>query len=117
MILTIRLTRPFIQSEINALLTGKSITGTDWDDKGRFVLVTDTDPTGAEIEAIRRRLESENDVEETLTERAVGSYKNLQDYYGLTTPTDAQTRAVVRVLCRVVMALIRSHFRRLDAVD
>lgn len=42
---------------------------------------------------------------------------NLRAYRDLASPTNAQTVAVVKLLCRVAISLIRLQLARLDATD
>lgn len=54
---------------------------------------------------------------DTLHSRAAEALANLRLYCDLPTPTSAQTVAVVKLLCRVAICLIRLQLRRLDGVD
>jgi len=47
----------------------------------------------------------------------VAAYQDLQAFENLATPTNAQTLAAVRLLCKVVRGLIRLQLRRLDSVE
>lgn len=76
-----------------------------------------TDLTPAEETAIRRRLSTSSAVEETLNGRAVSAYLDLLAFENLATPTQAQTLAAVRLLCRVERALIRLELGQLEATD
>lgn len=53
----------------------------------------------------------------TLDQRMVDALAPLSTYVNTATPTAAQTTAAVKLLCRVVIALIRRRLDRLDAVD
>lgn len=55
--------------------------------------------------------------EETLHSRANTALNGLSTFLGITSPTNAQTLAVVRLLCRAVAALIRLQLRRLETTD
>jgi hypothetical protein len=112
-----RMRRP--GADISDLTTAKPTGAPNWavGEPDVLVMPFDTEPTPAEQSAIERRLTTDTPVEETLHTRALDAYQALQSYEGLTNPTDAQTRAVVKVLCKAVRALIRLQLRRLDAAD
>lgn len=69
------------------------------------------------VEAVERRLQSINAVEETLRIRARDAIQTNRDFLGLAVPTNAQVLAHVRFLSRAVSGLIRLVLRRLDTTD
>ena len=75
------------------------------------------EPSPAEQALIERRLTTDTSVEEDLHKRATDAYQGLVAYENLTTPTNAQTVAAVRLLCKVARALIRLQLRQLDKTD
>ncbi len=89
------------------------------DADGNLVLqIEETRPlTVAEQSEVRAVCQSVNDVELQLRARAWNATQNLLAYENLASPTGAETVAVVKLLCKVVRALIRMQLRRLDAVD
>lgn len=101
-------------------LTTKEITGRGWEDidgEEHYVIRFAVNLSAAEDAAIRRRLTTSGQVEDDLQARAVAAYTDLQAFEALTTPTNAQVVAVVRLLCKVARGLIRLQLRQLDAVD
>lgn len=73
--------------------------------------------TAAEQDQVVRRLTTSGQVEETLQARAVDAYQDLLAYENAASPTNLQTVVVVKLLCKVVRAMMRVLFRRLDALD
>lgn len=53
----------------------------------------------------------------TLEQQADTALANLRAYPDNASPTNAQTVAVVKTLCRVAIALIRLRLAKLDATD
>lgn len=53
----------------------------------------------------------------TLRTQAEDALANLRAYRDLASPTNAQTIAAVKLLCRVAIGLIRWRIGRLDATD
>ena len=101
-------------------LTGKEIIDKGWrevDGAEHYVLQFAVNLTADEETAIRRRLTTGSATEETLHARATSAYADLQAFEALTSPTNAQTLAVVRLLCKVARGLIRLQLRQLDATD
>lgn len=102
-------------------LTTKEITERGWetdaDGTETYAVHFAVNLSAAEVEAVRRRLGTGSQVEETLHERAVAAYQDLQAFENLSSPTNAQTLAAVRLLCKVVRGLIRLQLRRLDSVE
>lgn len=101
-------------------LTAKEITERGWryiDGDEFYVVRFAVNLSAAEEAAIRRRLSTSGQVEEDLQARAVAAYTDLQAFEALTTPTNAQVVAVVRLLCKVARGLIRLQLRQLDATD
>lgn len=101
-------------------LTAKEILERGWrdvDGDEAYVVQFAVNLSAAEEAAIRRRLTTGSGIEETLHERATTAYADLQAFEALTTPTNAQTVAVVRLLCKVARALIRLQLRQLDTAD
>jgi hypothetical protein len=56
-------------------------------------------------------------VDDQLSDRVRQGYAGLRAYVALPTPTAAQTAQAVQLLCRVVIALMRSKLGDLDGVD
>ncbi len=56
-------------------------------------------------------------VSSDLRTEAGNALANLRAYRDLTTPSNAQTIAVVKLLCRVAITLTRLQLAKLDAVD
>lgn len=54
---------------------------------------------------------------DALDSRLDGALEGLRSYVAMAAPTQAQTVVVVKVLCRVAIALIRLTRGRLDATD
>jgi hypothetical protein len=54
---------------------------------------------------------------DALRSQASDALANLRAYRDLASPTNAQTVAVVRLLCRVAIGLIRLRLERFDATD
>lgn len=55
--------------------------------------------------------------ETSLRSQADTALANLRAYRDLASPTNAQTVAAVKLLCRVAIALIRLVLRKLDSID
>lgn len=55
--------------------------------------------------------------EDDLNDRLDHALDNLRAYRDTPTPSNVQTVAVVKLLCRVVIALVRLYRRSLDGVD
>jgi hypothetical protein len=72
--------------------------------------------TADETEAVQLRLSTATGVEEQLQARAWEATQNLLAYENAATPTNATTVATVKLLCKVVRALIRLQLRRLDTI-
>lgn len=53
----------------------------------------------------------------TLVIQAEQAIVNLRAYRDLASPTNAQTVAAVKLLCRVCIGLIRLYLRRFDGTD
>lgn len=117
MIVTVdRLYRVFADVSL-ADITTKEITDFGFDADGRFYVQFAVNLTAAETERVQRRLSTATDVEETLQARAVDAYQDLLAYEHAASPTNATTVAAVKLLCKVVRALMRIQLRRLDAAD
>lgn len=110
------LRRPWAEVDLSDLTT-KQVTDSGWDAEGRWFVQFAVNLTAAEVEAVQRRLGTASTAEETLQERAWTATQNLLAFESLASPTNAQTLAVVRLLCRAVRALIRLQLRRLDSAD
>lgn len=109
-----------IDATMFADITTKEILALGWsdhDDGSWFFVQFAVNLTAAENDQVYRRVTSSGDIDEQLQARAVNAYKALQDYEALAAPTNANTVQVVKLLCKVVRALIRLQLRRLDAVD
>lgn len=59
----------------------------------------------------------ESDIIDQLDVRLDQALSNLRAYVAAPSPTAAQTTAVVKLLCRVAIVLIRQRFGRFDSVD
>ena len=101
-------------------LTGKQILTRGWvtdaDGNEEYEVQFAVNLSAAETEQIERRLATGSSVEEQLQARAWQATQNLLDYEAQATPTNAQTVAVVKLLCKVARALIRLQLRQLDTV-
>lgn len=53
----------------------------------------------------------------TMEQQADQALANLRAYRDLASPSNAQTIAVIKVLCRVAIGLIRLRLSKLDATD
>ena len=53
----------------------------------------------------------------TLEDQAATALANLRAYRDLASPTNAQTVAAVKLLCRVAIGLIRLRLAKFDATD
>lgn len=101
-------------------LTAKEIIDRGWrmvDGDEVYTVQYAVNLTATEEAAVRRRLTTGGDVEETLSARAVDAYQSLAAFENLATPTNAQVVAAVRLLCKVARALIRLQLRQLDSAD
>lgn len=98
-------------------ITDKEVIDHGEESTGRYFIQFAVNLTDAEATAVERRLMFASDVEQALHERAQAAVDDLLGYEETATPTPAQTVAVVKLLCKVVRALIRLQLRRLDAVD
>jgi hypothetical protein len=101
-------------------LTSKTISERGWrviDGDEVYLIQFAVNLTADEEAAIRRRLTTSGQVEEDLQARAASAYADLQAFEALSNPTNAQTLAAVKLLCRVARALIRLQLRQLDAAD
>lgn len=54
---------------------------------------------------------------DSLRSQASDALANLRAYRNLASPTNAQTVAAVKLLCRVAIGLIRLRLERFDATD
>lgn len=104
-------------TDVSDLTAAKRTGEAYWDEDDVLVVPFDTEPTTAEQTLIERRLTTDTSVEETLQKRVTDAYQQLLDYEKLPTPGNAQTIAVVKLLCKVARALIRLQLRQLDAAD
>lgn len=69
------------------------------------------------LSAIASQEAAERAKDGAIREQALTALTNLRAYRDAVSPTSAQTIAVVRLLCRVSIGLIRLQLRRLDASD
>jgi hypothetical protein len=78
-----------------------------------------TKPTQAEVDAARdaatAALQAPYVNESTLRQQADAALVDLRAYRDLASPTNAQTVAAVKLLCRVCIGLIRLALRKLDS--
>lgn len=78
-------------------------------------------PTLAQCQAawplVQAQAAAEVSNESTLNNQAEAALVNLRAYRDLASPTQAQTVAIVKVICRVLIALIRFRLNKLDATD
>jgi hypothetical protein len=101
-------------------LTASKRTGEPhWDpvEPDMLVVPMSPEPTPAEKAEILRRLTSDNPVEEKLNKRLDDAYAEFLAFEALAQPNNNAQIAVLKLLCKVVRALIRLQRRRLDAVD
>jgi hypothetical protein len=86
----------------------------EWDGPG-------AQPTEAQVEAARTaataRLRAPYTNEATLRQQVESALVDLRTYRDIQGPTNAQTVAAVKLLCRVAIALIRMRINKLDGVD
>jgi hypothetical protein len=54
---------------------------------------------------------------QSLVQQADSAIQSLRDYRDLVAPSNAQTVAAVKLLCRVAIALIRLQLRKFDRAD
>lgn len=116
-IVVVRPVRPY--ADLSGVVT-KEILRRGWVEDGdgeRYEVQFAVNLTATEEATVRRRLTTANDVEETLQERASIAYADLLAFENQASPTNAQTLAVVRLLCRVVRGLIRLQLRDLTSAD
>lgn len=101
-------------------ITAKQVTRTGWVEQADGTETYDVqfavNLTADEADAVQRRLSTASTVEEQLQQRAWAATQNLLDYEASTSPTNATTVAVVKLLCKVVRALIRLQLRQLDTL-
>lgn len=62
-------------------------------------------------------LTSDYGVRAAIYQEADDALANLRAYRDLASPTNAQTVAAVKLLCRVVIVLARLYLRKLDAAN
>lgn len=101
-------------------LTASKRTGEPhWDSVEPDVLVLPMtpEPTPAEQAAIVRRLTTEDTVEEKLNKRLDDAYAEFLAFEALPQPNNNAQIAVLKLLCKVVRALIRLQRRQLDKAD
>lgn len=114
MIVTVdRLRRPFATVTFDDI-TSKRVVGSGWDEQGRFGVQFAVNLTAAEAASVELRLSTQGGVEETLQTRAWDATAALLAYESEPTPTQVQTMVVVKLLCRVVRALVRLQLGRTD---
>lgn len=69
------------------------------------------------LSAIASQEAAERANDGAIREQALTALVNLRAYRDAVSPTNAQTVAVVRLLCRVCIGLIRLQFRKLEATN
>lgn len=97
-------------------LDGAAGTRTRWDEQG--VQLDQRALTAAEASALAAQdTQQAREVNRrTLEDRLDAAETSLTTYIGLASPTAAQTTAAVKMLCRVVLGLVRLTRNRLDDV-
>lgn len=83
------------------------------DEWGDPHLVFEVTLTQQQIDAIINRLNSSNTNEEQLRDQAESAITQINDYLALTSPTNAQVAAQVRLLSQAVRGLIKLELRDL----
>ena len=80
-----------------------------------------TQPTQAEIEAawptVEALLQAASSNPHTIRDNLDAAVTNLRAYRDLASPTNAQTIAVVKLLCRVAIGLIRLTLNKFDSTE
>jgi hypothetical protein len=108
-----------LQADLSDLTASREVGERHWAPDALDVLVLDfdTEPTADEQAAIERRLTTDTPVEETLHARVLAAYTELQAFESQATVTNADVVRVVKLLCKVVRALVRLQLRQLDKTD
>ena len=75
------------------------------------------DGKGNLVETASVQTTPEQDNQETANARIDQALDGLRTYVALPSPTAAQTAATVKLLCRVVLNVVRLMRARFDAVD
>jgi hypothetical protein len=75
------------------------------------------DHAGNEIERRQAEVPPEAANADTIVQQTDQALVSLRGYVALSSPTAAQTTAVVKVLCKVAIGLVRMQLRRFDATD
>jgi len=73
--------------------------------------------TGAEAATFTAQVAQEGANARSLEDQAAAALANLRAYRDNASPTNAQTVAAVKLLCRVAIGLIRLRLAKLDATD
>jgi hypothetical protein len=73
--------------------------------------------TETEGQAAAAQVAQQNANVATLQQQAADALVNLRAYRDLASPTNAQTVATVKLLCRVAIGLIRLRLEKFDATD
>ena len=73
--------------------------------------------TDAEAVAFTAQIAQEGTNARSLEDQAAAALANLRAYRDNAAPTNAQTTAAVKLLCRVAIGLIRLRLAKLDATD
>lgn len=73
--------------------------------------------TDADAQAFTQQLAQVDTNAANLQQQAADALANLRAYRDLASPTNAQTVAAVKLLCRVAIGLIRMRLQRFDATD
>ena len=74
-------------------------------------------PTQAQLDAALTAVQAQLVVPATLQSNADDALANLRAYRDLASPTNTQTVAAVKLLCRVAIILIRLQLSKYDAAD
>jgi hypothetical protein len=98
-------------------LTPVQVLDIDWPPGGGMRVTFAEELDAATAEAVQRRMQSTNAVEETLRQRARDAIEANQTFIDLPAPTNAQAVAQIKFLSRCVNNLIRLALRRLDSAD
>lgn len=81
----------------------------------RWINIPDADFAAAQAQQVADAQQAANG--KTMEQQADTALANLRAYRDNANPTNAQTVAVIKTLCRVAIALIRLRLAKLDATD
>lgn len=93
---------------------GDDLSLTTWKDPRPMPTQAEVDAAWVQVQAQRAAVVNN---EGSLRSQADAALADLRTYCDLASPTNAQTTAAVKLLCRVAIGLIRLHLRKFDATS